>query len=445
MPLQHHRYPPSFPSYTVSGPRSCPSSSSVASGLSSNDDSTSSSTRCKEEINVSSGPVDNDDHNNNSDKDRDKAASVASVYFSGKSSKKKRNRKQREKRANAEPISATELETEFGPVSSYQFSYSWADKFESTSPHLASALHSQGLKDSKIRQGKGEKIDLPEAVGKAEKEDADRKNDDKEADPEFEFLHLSDYGYKTPPDLFSEAELDIISLDSDDGSEKLIFELDSDEEKELYSSSSGDEEAEDEKQGLDAERGDFEEEEDELPRYENTRIIYDTADFVQPSLSVRTRPKAPTEKKKKKMVSFADHFQSKVDAPKEKVSVDEPLPESQERNAVKPKAKVPSAMELRRFYTVVEKKMMKINHKSVATLSMQGVEEKLRIVGVRDPDSISSCVKKALLEGYLRIEGPQSLLQLICYQRCPGEKCKKIIRVRVRLRIDEFHVCMNSS
>ena len=62
-----------------------------------------------------------------------------------------------------------------------------------------------------------------------------------------------------------------------------------------------------------------------------------------------------------------------------------------------------------------------------------GINKKLRLIGVLDPNTVSACVKKAILKGFIHLVGPESMLELICYQKCIGKNCKKVVRVRVRM------------
>ena len=61
------------------------------------------------------------------------------------------------------------------------------------------------------------------------------------------------------------------------------------------------------------------------------------------------------------------------------------------------------------------------------------VNKKLRLIGVLDANTVSACVKKAILKGFIHLVGPESILELICYQKCIGKNCKKVVRVRVRM------------
>ena len=298
---------------------------------------------------------------------------------------------------------------------------------------------------------------------------------DASEDEEYEFLCLSDYGYKTPPDLYSEEELDIISMDSD-SSEKLAFELDSEEERKLYSEEDDAEEAEEEERNREdvveargneeapasrpgrpskGESEDEEEDEEELPRYATTRIIYSDAEAASPApTGIVTSGGAKAKPLKPKTVSFAailaehaaddpgvdgdddedDDGVNDVDILDANVGIPGAKADNCGATGVdysKPPLKVPTAEHLRRFSGRVRKMVQSSFMKKAGSLSMEGVEARLRLVGTQDVDAVSACVKKAMYQGFVRVEGPHSLLQLICYQRCPGKNCQKIIRVLV--------------
>eukprot|EP01102_Stenamoeba_stenopodia_P004325 TRINITY_DN14643_c0_g1_i1.p1 TRINITY_DN14643_c0_g1~~TRINITY_DN14643_c0_g1_i1.p1 ORF type:complete len:288 (-),score=67.34 TRINITY_DN14643_c0_g1_i1:172-1035(-) len=58
------------------------------------------------------------------------------------------------------------------------------------------------------------------------------------------------------------------------------------------------------------------------------------------------------------------------------------------------------------------------------------VNQMLRDAGIDDPDSVSRCVKRAILKSYIRINGPDSLDKTLMKAPCPD--CQKEVTVTIR-------------